>query len=186
MFTHALQERCPHLPLEEEGRLNDAKLRENFIERIFVRNRWRHFLSQSANRGRLVEFHTAHKLLLWSHNEAGMRRMGRLLGDAKKGKDQALLEAYAEELHATMWHRTTIKRHVNVLQHAAGYLKKILDPRDKAEVATAIEDYRRGWLPLIVPITLLRFLIAKHDVEYLRGQLYFEPHPKELLLRIHV
>ena len=186
MFAARLLEACPHLPVEEEGRLNDAELRENFIERIFVRNRWRNFTAQGLDRGRLVEFHTAHKLLLWSHNEAGMRRMGRLLGDAGKGKDAALFVAYEEELHTTMRSRTTRKHHVNVLQHAAGYLKNVLDPRDKREIQSALEDFRQGWLPLIVPVTLLRFNIRKYDVDYLLGQLYFDPHPKELLLRNHV
>lgn len=186
VFTAALVEAMPMLPIEEDGRLNDPHLRENFIERIFVRNRWRALVAKGLDRRRLVGFHTAHKLLIWSHDEAGMRRLGRLLGSAGSIPDRDLFEQYERELYAAMTTKATRKRHTNVLQHAFGYFKTLLDERDKRTVLTAIEDYRLGLLPLIVPTTLLRFNITRFDVEYLKGQLYFDPHPKELLLRNHV
>lgn len=186
LFAERLIEAAPTLPLEEEGRLNDAVLRENFIERIFSRNRWRVLLKERLTRRRLVAFHTAHKLLLWSHNEAGMRRLGRLLGEAGTLPDQELFSRYEAELQTIMKSRATKKRHTNVLHHALGYLKRFLDPQDKRELLAAIDDYRIGLLPLVVPVTLLRFNIRRHEIEYLLGQLYFDPHPKELLLRNHV
>ena len=186
VFAAALGQAFPDLPLEEEGRLNDPRIRENFIARIFNHNRWRSFLRQAPDRGRLVAFHTAHKLLLWAHDEAGMRALGRLLGGAGRIPDAELIERYGRGLHAIMRHQATTRRHVNVLQHAMGYLKTQLDPIEKRELLTAIEDFRQGLLPLIVPIALLRFNVNKHGIDYLQGQLYFEPHPKELLLRNHV
>ena len=100
-------------------------------------------------------------------------------------KDRELFARYEDELQSTLRTAATVKRHVNVLQHALGYFKTVLQPAEKREVLAAIEDYRQRLLPLIVPLTLLRFLIRKYEVEYLMGQLYFDPHPKELMLRNH-
>jgi uncharacterized protein YbgA (DUF1722 family) len=185
LFAQALMERWPHLPVEEEGRLNDPALRENFIERIFTRNRWRTLVRRGVTRRRLVEFHTAHKLLLRSHSEAGYARLGRLVGGAGSTADRELAARYEAELQGTVRARATVEKHSNVLQHALGHLKRLLAPVEKREILEAIEDYRRGLLPLVVPVTLLRFGIKQHGVEYLAGQLYFDPHPKELMLRNH-
>lgn len=184
-FAAELRERWPQLPIEDEGRLNDNAIRESFIEQVFVRNRWRALVARGLTRRRLVAFHTAHKLLLRAHNEAGYRRLGKIVGEAGKKSDRELFEAYEAELHRTMATRSTAARHTNVLQHAMGYLKKALSPGEKRELLSAIDDYRRGLLPLIVPMTLLRYNIRRHEVEYLLGQLYFDPHPKELMLRNH-
>ena len=186
VYARVLMERWPLLPVEEEGRLNDPVLRENFIERIFCRNRWRRMARDGITRRRLVEFHTAHKLLLRSHNEAGYRRCGRIVASAGKGPDQELFERYELEFHETLATRTTAKRHSNVLYHVLGYLKKALESSQKRELVTLIEDYRNGLVPLIVPVTLLRHHVRHHDIEYMLGQLYLEPHPKELMLRNRV
>lgn len=185
-FAARLQETAPNLPTEEEGRLNDDLLRENFIERVFCRNRWRNLVQKPRTRRRLVAFHTAHKLLLWAHNEAGMRRLGRLVAGAGTMPDRELFARYEEELQQVMKTKATRKRHTNVLQHALGYLKRVLEPAEKREILTAVEDYRHGLLPLIVPVTLIRYNVRRHEIDYLLGQLYFDPHPKELLLRNHV
>jgi uncharacterized protein YbgA (DUF1722 family)/uncharacterized protein YbbK (DUF523 family) len=185
MFAAKLTERWPALPVEEEGRLNDPKLRENFIERVFARNRWRALVRRGLTRRRLVEFHTAHKLLIRAHNESAYRRVGRLVGSAGTVSDRELFAAYEEEFQGALRTKATTKKHVNVLQHALGYLKTVLDAVEKREILTSIEDFRRGLLPLIVPLTLLRYNIRRHEVEYLVGQLYFDPHPKELMLRNH-
>ncbi len=185
-FTKTLMDSMPELPVEEDGRLNDPLLRENFIERIFAHNRWRRLVARRPRRRDLVAFHTAHKLLLWSHNEAGMRRLGRLLGSAKAGGDDQLFRDYSAGFHDVMRAKPTRKRHTNVLQHSVGYLKNLLPSKEKRELLQSIEDYRTGILPLLVPVTLLRFNAVRHDVDYLLGQLYFDPHPKELMLRNHV
>ena len=186
MFAAALQRLWPGLPVEEEGRLNDARLRETFIERVFCRNRWRTFVARGPTRRRLVEFHTAHKLLVRAHSEVAYQRLGRLVGEAGKLPDRELFANFEVELQKGLAARSTPKKHANVLQHALGNLKKALGPAEKRELLVAIEDYRRELLPLIVPLTLLRHEIRRHGIDYLAGQLYFDPHPKELMLRNHV
>jgi uncharacterized protein YbgA (DUF1722 family)/uncharacterized protein YbbK (DUF523 family) len=185
LFAGRLMERWPTLPVEEEGRLNDPMLRENFIERVFGRNRWRGLVRRGLSRRRLVQFHTAHKLLLRAHNEAAYQRLGKLVGSAGTIPDRELFAAYEDEFQAALRTHATNKKHANVLYHALGYLKKALEPIEKRDILTAIEDYRQGLLPLVVPLTLLRYCIRRHSVEYLAGQLYFDPHPKELMLRNH-
>jgi uncharacterized protein YbgA (DUF1722 family)/uncharacterized protein YbbK (DUF523 family) len=185
-YARILMERWPDLPVEEEGRLNDPRLRENFIERIFCRNRWRTAVRRGLTRRRLIEFHTAHKLLLRSHNEAGYQRLGRLVAQAGQIPDQELFASYGSEFAATLAWKTTTKRHSNVLYHVLGYLKKALTAPEKQEMVALIEDYRAELVPLIVPITLLRHHVHRHQVEYMLGQLYLEPHPKELMLRNRV
>ena len=186
VFARSLTERWPQLPVEEEGRLNDPRLRENFIERVFCRNRWRVLVRDGLSREALVAFHTAHKLLIRSHDERGYRRLGRIAGSFGTAPDRDVYAAYEDEFQRTLCLSMTTKKHVNVLEHSMGYLKRRVDAREKRELMAAIGDYRMGLLPLIVPLTLLRFSVVKHEVEYLQGQLYFEPHPKELMLRNHV
>ncbi len=185
VFAAKLMERWPALPVEEEGRLNDHGLRENFIERVFGRNRWRGLVAGGLTRRRLIEFHTAHKLLLRAHNETAYRRLGKLVGSVGTIEDGELFRAYEIEFQAALSTKPTNKKHVNVLQHAMGYLKTLLDPVEKREILAAVEEYRQGLLPLVVPLTLLRYNIRRHGVEYLAGQLYFDPHPRELMLRNH-
>lgn len=185
MFAAELAHRWPALPLEEEGRLNDPGLRENFIERVFSRNRWRSLVGRGLTRRSLVEFHTAHKLLIRAHNETAYRRLGRLVGSAGTMDDQELFAEYEVEFQGALRTKATVKKHVNVLQHALGYLKTIVDSAGKREILASIEDFRLGLLPLIVPLTLLRYHVRLHEIEYLAGQLYFDPHPKELMLRNH-
>jgi uncharacterized protein YbgA (DUF1722 family) len=179
-------ERWPLLPVEEEGRLNDPVLRERFIEHVFCRHRWRTLVRRGLSRRRLVAFHTAHKLVLRAHNEAGYRRLGQIVASAGSISDEELYRSYEEEFHQVLQTRATRKRHANVLYHALGYLKRDLDPFEKQEVVGLIEDYRNELVPLVVPITLLRHHVVKHDIEYLKGQLYLEPHPRELMLRNRV
>ena len=185
-YARILMERWPELPVEEEGRLNDPRLRENFVERIFCRNRWRTLRRTGLTRRRLIEFHTAHKLLLRSHNEAGYQRLGRLVAQAGRIPDDDLFEGYGAEFAGTLAWKTTTKRHANVLYHVLGYLKQVLTPGEKQEMVRLIEDYRAEMVPLIVPITLLRHHVHRHQVHYMLGQLYLEPHPKELMLRNRV
>ncbi|MFT5688247.1 MAG: hypothetical protein ACI8PQ_001084, partial [Planctomycetota bacterium] len=131
------------------------------------------------------QFHTAHKLLLRAHDEAGYRRLGTLVGSAGSIPDGELFAQYEEEFQTCLRTKASVKKHTNVLQHAMGYLKHVLDSVEKREVNGAIEDFRLGLLPLIVPLTLVRFNMNRHGIEYLQGQLYFDPHPKELMLRNH-
>lgn len=185
MFAARLMQDLPHLPVEEDGRLNDPLLRENFIERVLCRNRWRLAVKRGLTRRSLIEFHMAHKLLLMAHNESDYRELGALVGSTGTIPDAELFALYEDGFQTCLSKAPTIKRHTNVLQHAFGHLKKLLSASEKHEVLTAIDDFRLRRLPLIVPLTLLRFNVNRYEVEYLQGQLYFDPHPKELMLRNH-
>jgi uncharacterized protein YbgA (DUF1722 family)/uncharacterized protein YbbK (DUF523 family) len=187
VFAEALLARLPHLPVEEEGRLNDAPLRESFISRVFVHARWRQAEAEGWTRAALMRFHERHKLLLMARNQAGMRRLGRLLGESARRDGAAeLAPVYREGLTEILRRPPTRRGHTNVLQHMAGYVSDRLDPDDREELRATIDRYRLGLLPLIVPMTLLRHYVRKQDVEYLQGQVYLEPHPHELMLMNHV
>lgn len=186
LYARVLIEQMPNLPIEEEGRLNDARLRENFIVRIFCHYRWQKFLEKPFRVHGLVTFHAQHKFLLLAHHEKNFRELGKLVAAAKSHKPQALLEKYEQLFFATLRHLATTRKHTNVLSHIAGYFKKQLDEKDKKELHTTIEDYRRGLLPLIVPMTLIKHYLNKFDVPYIQDQVYLHPHPKELMLLNHV
>ncbi len=186
LFACALMERYPLLPVEEEGRLNDPVLRENFIERVFAYRRWMDFLNERYTTGRLVAFHTAHKLLLLSHSPKRYVELGRLVARAKELGAAAAKAQYGTAFMQAVAERTTVRKHTNVLQHMAGYFKRDLDAASRAELTQVVDDYRTGLVPLIVPITLIRHHARAGNQEYLLGQAYLDPHPKELMLRNHV
>lgn len=186
LFAEALLERFPFLPVEEEGRLVDPQIRDNFVERVFAYRRLRDLFEGRWTAGALVAFHTAHKLTLMAHSVAAYQTLGRLVASAKATPRDELRARYTEGFMTALAIIATPKRHTNVLQHMAGYFKKLLDAPGRAELASAIDDYRLGLVPLIVPITLLRHYVRQHDMTYLAGQVYLDPHPKELMLRNHV
>ena len=186
LFADALLARFPHLPIEEEGRLVDPRLRDNFVERVFAYRRLRDLFESRWTAGSLVAFHTAHKLTLMAHSITAYQELGRLVASAKETPRDRLRARYTEGFMTALANIATPKRHTNVLQHMAGYFKKQLDAPGRAELASAIDDYRLGLVPLIVPITLLRHYVRQYDVAYLAGQVYLDPHPKELMLRNHV
>ena len=186
LFAAALRARYPHLPGEEEGRLSDPRLRDHFVERVFAYRRLRELFASRWTVGSLVRFHTVHKLTLMAHSVAAYRALGRLVAAAKTAKRSDLQDDYTRGFMTALAAIATPRKHTNVLQHMAGYLKRPLDEDSKAELLATIEDYRTGLVPLIVPITLLRHHVRHHGVAYLAGQIYLEPHPRELMLRNHV
>lgn len=186
LFARVLMERLPLLPVEEDGRLNDAKLRETFVERIFAYRRWRDFEAEPFALGRLVAFHAAHKYLLLAHSPEHYASLGRLVARGKQLGRAELLEQYGVGFARAMAKPATRGRHFNVLQHMAGYFKDELDEESRAELHQALSDYRVGLVPLVVPLTLIRHHVRARNVEYLAGQIYLAPHPKELMLRNHV
>jgi uncharacterized protein YbgA (DUF1722 family)/uncharacterized protein YbbK (DUF523 family) len=185
-FAAELRRRLPTLPVEEEGRLHDARLRENWIERVFAYRRLRTLLAGRLTRGRLVAFHTAHKLQLLSHSETHYRELGRLVAGAKGVPDAELRARYETGFMAALARPATPRRHANVLQHALGHLRGKVDPAVSRELLAGIEDYARGLVPLVVPLTMLRHYVKRAELAYLAGQIYLDPHPKELMLRNHV
>jgi uncharacterized protein YbgA (DUF1722 family)/uncharacterized protein YbbK (DUF523 family) len=183
LYARTFMETQPLLPVEEEGRLGDPVLRENFIERVFVYHRWQKLVSSGLTPAKLVDFHTGHKLVVMAHSQAAYRRMGRLVAGAGSRPITGLVSEYFGELMIALKRRVSRKQHVNVLQHILGYLREALDQGDRAELVDTIEQYRRGLVPLIVPITLFRHHFRRQPQPYIERQLYLRPHPGELMLR---
>jgi uncharacterized protein YbgA (DUF1722 family)/uncharacterized protein YbbK (DUF523 family) len=186
LFARALLDGLPNLPVEEEGRLHDARLRESFIERVFAYERVQRLWRGRWTVGDLVAFHTAHKMQLLAHGTAAYRALGRLVARAKALPRAALRARYEADFMAALRPLATPGRHANVLTHMMGHLKAHLDEGDKRELLGLIEDHRAGLIPLVVPVTLLGHHARRLSVAYLLGQTYLEPHPKELMLRNHV
>jgi uncharacterized protein YbgA (DUF1722 family)/uncharacterized protein YbbK (DUF523 family) len=186
LFASALMEAYPTLPVEDEGRLNDAALRENFIERVFAYRRLGELFRGRWTRGQVVAFHTAHKLQLMAHSTVAYRELGRLVAASKQMAGAEFRRKYEDGFMAALAHLASRGRNANVLHHAAGHLKKRLDSAARTELAKLIDDYRRGLVPLVVPITLVGHHVRRHAIDYLSGQVFLEPHPKELMLRNHV
>lgn len=185
LFARAFLEHFPLLPVEDEGRLHDPRLRENFIEAIFVLKRWREVRAGKPGRGKLVDFHTRHKLFLLSHSPPHYREMGRLVARASELPLPDLSARYQTLLLEALRRKTTVKKNANVLQHLLGFFKKQLSPDEKQELLEIVENYRQEYVPLIVPLTLVNHYVRKYDQAYLKSQYYLNPHPLELKLRNH-
>ena len=186
LFARAFIERFPLIPVEEEGRLCDPTLRENFIERVFCYRRWQDLVQSGVTRQALVQFHTIHKYLLLAHHPQQYEVLGRLIGQAHQHRPKELAHRYGELFMKTLAVKATVRKHVNVLQHILGYFKEQLGAHEKAELLGVIGDYHHGLTPLIVPLTLIKHYVQIFDVSYIRDQVYLNPHPKELMLRNHV
>jgi len=185
LFAAAFMERFPLLPVEDEGRLNDDGLRENFIERVFVMQRWRELEAKSLTLGGLVAFHTRHKLLIMAHSVEHYRSLGRLVATARELPAEVLRLQYLAGLMEALRLTATVKKQSNVLAHVMGYFKRQLSADEKRELLEVLEAYARELLPLIVPVTLLNHYVRKFDEAYLADQWYLHPHPAELKLRNH-
>jgi len=185
IFARAFMRHFPLLPVEEEGRLHDPRLRENFIERVFTFARWRQVLGRKVSRGSLVEFHMKHRFLILSHSRAHYRQMGRLVAKAKEIPLKGLFEKYQKLLMESLKLRATPKKNADVLRHMAGYLKDQISQEEKRELLEIIGRYRKELAPLIVPITLINHYARKYNQSCLKDQWYLNPHPIELQLRNH-
>lgn len=176
----------PLLPVEEEGRLHDPHLRENFVESIFTLKRWRESIAKGKSSRNLIQFHSEHKLLFMSHSTEIYRQAGKLVARAGELEPNIIYGQYQELLLKMLKLKPTVPKHVNVLHHIFGYFKKQLSPDEKQETLDIIERYRAQLVPLIVPITLLNHFVRKYQQPYLQQQVYLNPHPIELSLRNHV
>nr|WP_319490664.1 DUF523 and DUF1722 domain-containing protein [uncultured Desulfobacter sp.] len=187
MFAKAFCDHFPRVPVEEAGRLNDPQLRENFIEKIFALKRWRQVIEEQKNLGGLVAFHTQNKLLILSHSQADYRQMGKLVATGKeiiaKQGAQALFDQYEILLLKALDLKTTPKKNINVLMHILGYFKKNLSADEKQEMLSLFDQYKQGYVPLVVPLTLVNHYVRKYDQPWLKEQTYLNPHPFELKLR---
>lgn len=183
VYSRTIMELMPNLPVEEEGRLNDPVLKENFIERIFVYRRWQDMADLEITAASLIEFHTRHKLSILAHGQTGYRQLGRIVANQKKLPLRQVATEYISRLMSSLKRPASRRANTNVLQHVQGYLKEKLDKSDKHELVHTIEQYRLGYLPLVVPITLLRHHFRRNPVSYMERQTYLNPHPPELMLR---
>jgi uncharacterized protein YbgA (DUF1722 family)/uncharacterized protein YbbK (DUF523 family) len=186
VFARIFIERFPLTPVEEEGRLHDPVLRENFIERIFTCKRYCSIMEEKNRAASLVDFHTRNKLLLMAHSPKHLKEMGALVAHVREIPAKNVVHRYAILLMEAMALKPTTARHTNVLHHIMGYFKKDLNADEKRELLEVINDYKRGLLPLIVPVTLLAHYVRKYNQPYLKEQTYLNPHPAELMLRNHV
>lgn len=186
LFARGFLEQFPLIPVEEEGRLCDAPLRENFIERVFCYRRYQDLLRSGVTRQAVVRFHTIHKYLLLAHSQQQYELLGRLVGRAEQYRPKELAVRYGELFMKALAVKATVRKHVNVLQHILGYFKERLKSQEKVELLGVIDDYHRGLTPLIVPLTLIKHYVQLFNVDYILDQVYLNPHPKELMLRNHV
>ena len=186
IFAGEFIRRFPLLPVEDEGRLNDDGIRENFIERIFAVSRWRDFLQSDGSIKGLVQFHTRHKLLFMAHSPVLLRQLGKLVAAPQKVEKRVLFDRYFQLMMDILKLKATVKKNVNVLHHAMGYFKKKIDTAAKQELLGVIDNYHQELVPLIVPITLVNHYTRILDDAYLKNQYYLNLHPVELKLRNHV
>jgi len=186
LFARAFIEQFPLIPVEDEGRLCDPTLRENFIERVFCYRRWQDLVQRGVTRQALVQFHTIHRYLLLAHHSQQCEVLGRLICQAHRHRPKELAHRYGELFMKALAVKATVRKHVNVLQNILGYFKERLGAHEKAELLSVIGDYHHGLTPLIVPLTLIKHYVQIFDVSYIRDQVYLNPHPKELMLLNHV
>ena len=186
LFARAFTKQFPLIPVEEEGRLCNHTLRENFIERVFCYRRWQDLVQRGVTRQALVQFHTIHKYLLMAHSPQQCEMLGQLIGQAHQHRPKELAHRYGELFMKILAVKTTVRKHVNVLQHMIGHFKERLSAYEKAELLGVIGDYHHGLTPLVVPLTLIKHYVRVFDVGDILEQVYLNPHPKELMLRFHV
>lgn len=186
LFARGFMERFPMVPVEEEGRLCDPVLRDNFIERVFCYHRWQQLKHCPISRSHIVKFHTVHKYLLLAHSRQLYQQLGRLVAQADCYQPKDLVKCYGTLFMEALAVTATRRKHVNVLQHLIGHMKCRLTKSERTEIDSLIEDYRQGLVPLVVPLTLVKHYVVRYGILYLRDQIYLNPHPKELKLRNYV
>lgn len=185
IFARAFMERFPLVPVEDDDRLHDPRIRENFIERIFVMHRWRQVREAENPMDSLVRFHTTHQYLIRSHSPSHQRKMALLVAQAQRTPREKLLQGYETLLIAAMHLKATPAKHASVLHHMLGFFKEDLDSQDKKELLDSIGEVKRGNVPLLVPLTLMKHYLMRFPKPYLAQEVYLNPHPLELMLRNH-
>lgn len=186
LFAEVFTRAHPRVPVEEEGRLGDARLRENFLERVFAYHRLKAVFAGRWKRGAIVDFHSREKYLLLSHSPRHYKELGRLVAHVAEHTPSVFKSRYMDLYTEGLGVKATTRRHVNALQHIAGHLRRPVPPAEYKRVLAVIDDYAAGLVPLVVPMTLLKHYIELHEVPYVSDQVYLSPHPKELMLRNHV
>lgn len=188
VFTAAIKQAQPLMPLEEAGRLEDSGIRENFLIRVYLYQRLKQLLNTAIKAKQLLDFHSDHKYLLMAHSVEAYKTLGRMLSDLKRNDPDVIKWQYAEALMQALAKPASRKKHTNVMQHLFGYLRELISPSDKTELLQLIEQYRTGIVPLIVPLTLLKhhFFRFPQECGYILRQVYLQPYPESLGLRNNI
>ena len=181
LFAETFMRMNPLVPVEDEGRLNDKSIRENFLERVYAHYRWRHIENPEHNLAGLQDFHQNYKLMLMARSPEGCKQLGQLVAATGRHNLADMRRQYIEKFMQVMQKRPTPGQHVNVLMHILGYLKAGLDGRDKAELLDWFETYRREQVSRVTPLVLLQHHFRHHPNDYMARQYYFSPFPTELM-----
>lgn len=183
LYTQALMERMPWLPIEEDGRLNDPVLRENFVFRMFALQDFYDSMAEGISRRAIVDFHSRYKLVLMAHSPQAYKSLGSFVAKIADHDIEAFYLEYRTRFMQAISNRATRKNNTNVLMHLQGYFKRALDKKQKAELSDLIHAYRRGIMPLLVPLTLINHHLNQNPDPYLQQQSYLNPYPESLRLR---
>jgi uncharacterized protein YbgA (DUF1722 family)/uncharacterized protein YbbK (DUF523 family) len=186
IFGGAFMHYFPLVPVIDDSRLHNPGLRDNFIERVFVYKRWKELINKDRTIRDLITFHTEHKLLILSHSPKHYRALGQMVANVKKYKPEKFYLEYIKLLMEGLHLLATVKKNRNVLLHIIGYVKKLLSTDEKHELLEVIENYHKGYIPLIVPVVLINHYVRKFDTPYLKRQYYLNPNPVEFMIRNHV
>ena len=183
IFAQELKNRFPLLPLEEEGRLGDPWLRENFLMQIFAYKSLFEFLQVNPTLGELVDFHTSYKYLIYAKSHQAYKKLGNIVANHEKKEIKKVLDEYKLCFLKTIYEKGSIKNTYNVLLHIFGYFKKLISKDEKKEILETIEEFKDEIIPLIAVIKILNLYTNKFNIKYLKTQKFLNPYPKELALR---
>ncbi|MGJ7325528.1 DUF1722 domain-containing protein, partial [Morganella morganii] len=184
LFTEQLLKAMPWLPVEEDGRLSDPHIRENFIIRVFALHELNELKQKSLNRRSLMDFHARYKLLLLAHSQPLYRELGRLVANNKEWNSiESFFIEYRNKFMKLLQNQATRRNHTNVLMHIQGYFKRYLTSNQRQALSKLILEYRQGIQPLLAPLTLITHYLSEYPDNYLNNQRYFNPYPQSLRLR---
>ena len=179
-FGNAVLERFPYLAIEDDGRLRNLKIRENFLTKLYILAGFRK-VKESRNLNELIKFHSDNKMLLMAYNQENMRKLGRIIGNPDKRTFADLISKYQTVFYDSILDAPKYTANINVLMHAMGYFRKELTHNEKAFFLDSVEKYRTGIFPLFVCLNILKSWIIRFNNEYLIDQTFFEPYPEELI-----
>jgi uncharacterized protein YbgA (DUF1722 family)/uncharacterized protein YbbK (DUF523 family) len=182
IFAQAFKERFPEIPTEDEGRLNDKGIRENFLERVYAHYRWRHIDIAQNPLQAFRNFHKNYKLMLMAKDNSAYRQLGRTAASVNKNNFAEVKQEYFQLFMQAMSKIPSQGHHVNVMMHILGYLKDHLNKKDKVELLEWFETYRENRVTRITPLSLLQHHFNRHENEYMAEQYYFSPFPGKLML----
>ena len=182
VFANEIMKANPLLPCEENGRLNDALIRENFIARVYAYKHWQQLNESGLTKHKLTSFHSQYKYTVMSHDLIAYKQLGQLLARADMPLAE-MADKYISGLMQALKTLATRKKHANTLAHIQGYFSKQLQVNERQELTQHIHDYREGLVPLMAPLTLIKHYLLQYPKDYLAKQAYLSPYPEQLRLR---